>query len=120
RLSSRGRCRKLACIAGLGPAMHRPSQEFSKREDGSSGQAVQPQGGDSRVRGGAIKILQKLLNSVVPLVTSGSAKKHSNTSGSLPVLRVICFSFGGISTISPGLIGVSPLSATVVPVPLST
>ena len=63
---------------------------------------------------------QKLLNSVVPADTSGSAKKHSSTSGSVPVLRVMCFSFGGISTMSPGLIGISPLSATVVPVPLST
>ena len=44
-------------------------------------------------------------------VTSGSGKKHSSTSGSVPVLRVMCFSFGGISTMSPGLIGISPLSA---------
>ena len=62
-----------------------------------------------------MEIFQKLLNSVVPAETSGSAKKHSSTSGSIPVLRVICFSFGGMSTMSPGLIGISPLSATVVP-----
>ena len=76
--------------------------------------------GEGKERNSTWRHTQKLLNSVVPAETSGSAKKHSSTSGSLPVLRVMCFSFGGISTMSPGLIGISPLSATVMPVPLST
>src|SRR5882724_5641891 len=58
--------------------------------------------------------------SSVPLVMSATGKKHKSKSGSVPVLRVTCFSPAGTSRASPGFSGYSPLSANVVPCPAST
>ena len=49
--------------------------------------------------------------SSVDLARSATGKKHSRSSGWLPVFRVTCFSPAGINMVSPASNGYSPLSA---------
>src|SRR5574340_116190 len=55
--------------------------------------------------------------SLVEAAVSATGKKHSKSSGSLPVFLVTCSSPAGIRSTSPGLSAYSPLSANVVPRP---